>query len=109
MVAATTRTRGGGRKGGPSKSKSSPSSKTTKTFKGKPNAKASSAGAGAGGTSNNKSNDKKRITPKKPSARVQRLLKAKEPKVVEDAKNVLLLKGTKCPGVMQTVLKDLVC
>ena len=39
---------------------------------------------------------------------LQRILKAREPKIVEDAKNALLLKGTKCPEAVQTVLRDLV-
>ena len=56
----------------------------------------------------NTSNAKKRITPKKPKARVLRLLKAKEPKIIEGGKQALLLKGTKCPGVLQDVLRDLV-
>lgn len=50
----------------------------------------------------------KRVTPKKPKARVLRLLKAKEPKLVEDGKQALFLKGTKCPQLLQTVLRDLV-
>ncbi|TFJ82735.1 hypothetical protein NSK_005928 [Nannochloropsis salina CCMP1776] len=49
----------------------------------------------------------KRVTPKKPKARVLRLLKAKEPKLVEDGKQALFLKGTKCPQLLQTVLRDL--
>lgn len=38
----------------------------------------------------------------------QRILKAREPKILEGAKNALLLKGTKCPDMVQTVLGDLV-
>lgn len=51
---------------------------------------------------------KGRIAPKKPKARVQRLLKKKEPQLVEGAKCALLLRGTKCPDELRRVLKDLV-
>jgi hypothetical protein len=70
-------------------------------------------GAGAEAKANakagkSKANDKKRITPKKPKARVQRLLKKREPQLVEGAKCALLMRGTKCPDELRGVLKDLV-
>lgn len=69
--------------------------------------------AAAGGIKGSKTavsavSTKSRVTPKKPKARVLRLLKAKEPKVVEGGKQALFLKGTKCPELLQTVLRDLV-
>ncbi len=68
----------------------------------------SSNGATAAKQGKNTTNAKKRITPKKPKARVLRLLKAKEPKIIEGGKQALLLKGTKCPQPLQDVLRDVV-
>lgn len=48
-----------------------------------------------------------RLSGKQPKARVQRYLKSQEPKLVEDARTVLLLKGIRCSDAMSTVLKDL--
>ena len=58
--------------------------------------------------SKNKTNAKKRITPKKPKAAVLRVMKKKEPKIVENTKVALLLKGLKTSEVVSTALKDLV-
>ncbi len=74
---------------------------------------AAKGAAAAGGIKGSKTavsavSAKSRVTPKKPKARVLRLLKAKEPKVVEGGKQALFLKGTKCPELLQTVLRDLV-
>jgi hypothetical protein len=63
---------------------------------------------GPRGVGKNKSNAKKRITPKQPKARVARILKKREPQMVEDAKATLLLRGTKASQDVVTVLKDLV-
>lgn len=71
-------------------------------------ASAGAAKGGGGGGGKNKTNVKKRVTPKKPKARVQRILKAREPQLVEGAKTALLMRGTKCPDDLRNVLKDLV-
>mmetsp|Transcript_28053 Transcript_28053/g.78679 ORF Transcript_28053/g.78679 Transcript_28053/m.78679 type:complete len:350 (+) Transcript_28053:122-1171(+) len=44
---------------------------------------------------------------KQPKARIQRYLKSIEPKLREDGKNTLLLKGIKCSDAMGNLLKDL--
>lgn len=58
--------------------------------------------------SSSKSPGKKRITPKRQKARVVRALKKKESKIVENTKQILLMKGAKVGEDAGAVLKDLV-
>lgn len=63
---------------------------------------------GKKGSKPTKSSGKQRITPKRPKASVLRALKKREPKLVENAKSVLFLKGTKVGEESGALLKDLV-
>ncbi len=87
--------------------KAKPQGKVVAAAKGKGKGAGGAGGVG-GSKATNKANDKKRITPKKPKARVQRLLKKREPQLVEGGKCALLMRGTRCPDELKSVLKDLV-
>ena len=55
----------------------------------------------------NRTNEKKRINPKQPKRRVQRILKAREPQLVEFSKRSLFIKGMNANQEITNVMKDL--
>jgi hypothetical protein len=71
--------------------------------------KMSKKGAGRGGKSGDAGSkkDEALLKPKKRSARVERILKKREPQLVEGPKNALIMKGHKTSQTITDVLRDL--
>ena len=84
---------------------------TTKTNSSAGAASTSASGTGTKGNKGGKNNKNEKsvgVTKnKQPSKRAQRILKQREPKIFEDVKEALFIKGPKTSGVINQALKDL--